>query len=92
MRGSRAAVAGITARPQPPEWAIFTVAVIADLVAAAGLVPLERLSLFRGVAVFLLYREWALAFACGFVLPRAVPLFAVCFLKQKWRAFKVSVR
>ncbi|CAM9718885.1 unnamed protein product [Ectocarpus sp. 8 AP-2014] len=92
MKNSRTAVAGSTARLQPPEWAIFMVAVIADLVSAAGLLPVERLSLFRGLAVFLLYREWALAFACGFVLPRVVPLIAVCFLKHKWRAFKASAQ
>ncbi|CAB1099404.1 unnamed protein product [Ectocarpus sp. CCAP 1310/34] len=92
MKNSRTAVAGSTARLQPPEWAIFMVAIIADLVSAAGLLPVERLSLFRGLAVFLLYKEWALASACGFVLPRVVPLIAVCFLKQKWRAFKASAQ
>lgn len=76
---------------QPPQWAIFAIAVIADLLAAAGFVPGQYEALLRSVVMYCLYREWTLAFACGFILPRSLPLAGVCFFKQKWLALKVSV-
>lgn len=80
------------AKSQPPQWAIFVIAVIADLLAAGGFVPAQHEAILRSVVMYCLYREWGLAFACGFVLPRSLPLAGVCFLKQKWLALKVSVK
>lgn len=78
-------------RQPPQQWAIFLIAVMADLLAAFGFVPPEYEALLRAVVMYCLYREWGLALACGFVLPRSLPLAGVCFLKQKWLALKVSL-
>lgn len=75
---------------QPPEWTTYAVAVAADLIVAAGIIPSAHLTLYRSGALFLLHRNWVLALACGFLLPRVVPLTLVCFLNYQWEAFKVS--
>lgn len=89
MRGRHAVN---VARPerQLPEWGVFALAVTADISSAAGFVPSEYLAVLRSLVIFCLYREFVLALVCGFVMPRFVPLAGVCFLKQKWLAFKVS--
>lgn len=76
---------------RPPEWTIYVLAVVADLLVAAGVIPSAHLTLFRSGALFLLHRDWFLGVACGFLLPQAVPLTLVCFLKHQWEAFKVSM-
>lgn len=78
-------------RQPPQQWAIFVIAVIADLSTAFGFVPPQYAPALRAVVMYCLYREWSLGFACGWVLPRSLPLAGVCFLKQKWLALKVSV-
>lgn len=82
---------GIARAVRQPQWATFVIAVIADLLAAAGYIPAQHEALVRSVVMYCLYREWGLSLACGFVLPRSFPLAGVCFLKQKWLALKVSV-
>lgn len=72
------------------EWMIFALAVTVDISFSAGFVPSEYSRVLRSLVIFFLYREWTLALACGFLLPRFLPLTGVCFLKQKWLAFKVS--
>eukprot|EP00752_Nemacystus_decipiens_P004778 g4349.t1 len=80
------------AERRPPQWAIFVIAVIADLVSAFGFVPAQYEALLRCVVMYCLYREWGLALVCGFILPRSLPLAGVCFLKQKWLALKISAQ
>ena len=74
---------------KPQEWVIYAVAVLAEAVPAAGIIPPQYLSILRSLVMYCLYREWGLAVACGLILPRFVPLVGVCFLKQKWLALKV---
>lgn len=74
---------------QSQEWVIYVVAVIAEMVTAAGFIP-QYTSILRSSVLFCLYREWGLAVGCGLLLPRFVgALLGVCFLKQKWLALKV---
>lgn len=83
---------GIAARGPslPPQWAVFILAVIADLLGAGGFVPAEYHAILRGVVMYCLYREWGLAIVCGWFLPLSLPLAGVCFFKQKWMSLKVS--
>lgn len=74
-----------------PDWVYFVLAVLADLIVVAGLIPASRVAVVRSLVMFALYREWMLAAATGFLLPRVVPLTLVCYGRSRWLAFRVRM-
>lgn len=72
------------------EWAPPVLALVADAVAGAGIVPTSTIRLLRVLVMLVLYRDWTWAIAAGYILPWVVPLTFVSFLHSRWHALWVS--